>query len=73
MHNLESILLLSSVALEKRKISTRELAKVLLRLASASHSYEPTCLNTGHTPTLTELSELGQEWHRRFDDLLYDK
>jgi hypothetical protein len=47
------------------EISKAELVRVLRTLASASHSYVP----EGHNEE--ELQPMNNEWHKRFDRLMY--
>ena len=71
MHNLEYILLVTSVAVQKGKIKKSELVNVLERLASVSHDYEPSPYKAGPYPDAdASLDELGKEWSRRFDHLM---
>ena len=76
MHALEYILFVTSIAVEKNAIKRPELARALLQLASASHSYEPVDYENpstgGPRNADEELASMGEEWRRRFDYLIYD-
>jgi hypothetical protein len=73
MHCLEHILLVTSVAVEKDKISKAELVRVLAWLAQTSGEYIPESTHVGPDALREEpedIVRMNAEWHRRFGHLM---
>jgi len=73
MSNLEAILFLTSVAVEKKAISPKETARVLMYLASMAHTYEAVLYENagpdGACSAEEELASMHAEWTKRFEHL----
>jgi hypothetical protein len=63
MHSLEYLLLVLSLRI-RRETGSDDLADAAMRLASASHEYEPSGGESG------ALADMYDDWHRRFDGQL---